>query len=303
MPKVSNNLHPGDPSIQHSAIPVSDGLIHVARVGQGRPLLLLHGWPEFWFTWEPVMLRLADRFDVIAPDLRGFGDSSKPDGPFGAAQHAADLFAVLDQLGLEQVSLVSHDLGGAVAQAMAQVSPERLRGLFFFDFMHPGIGPRFFTPDRFQDTWYMFFNQLPLASNLAGATQDSVRQYITYFLRDWAHRKNAFDDVFEIFVENFAKPGNLEGGFAYYKAAIPPRTNPQHGGSPPPPPPVHIPTCVRWSEHDKLFPYAWTDTLADFFPNLDLGMFEGVGHFPHREDPAMAARYIRDFFLSQEGDS
>ena len=69
----------------------------------GKPLLLLHGWPEFWLTWEPVMTRLADRFTLIAPDLRGFGDSDKPDGPYGPDQHAADMLALMDALGLEQV--------------------------------------------------------------------------------------------------------------------------------------------------------------------------------------------------------
>jgi len=67
--------------------------------GHGAPLLLLHGWPELWLTWEPVMARLADRYRLIAPDLRGFGESDKPDGPFGAQDHAADVLALLDALG------------------------------------------------------------------------------------------------------------------------------------------------------------------------------------------------------------
>lgn len=291
---------PGDPEIRHSQVNVRGGFLHIARIGHGQPLVLLHGWPEFWFTWEPVMLRLAEHFDVIAPDLRGFGDSSKPNGAFGAAEHAADLIAVLDELGLQRVGLVSHDVGGAVAQAMAKSSPERLEGLFFFDFMHPGIGDRFFALDRFMNTWYMFFQQTSLAASLVGATPGSAALYIAHFLQDWSHQKDAFDDVLEDFVENFRKPGNLEGGFAYYKAAMPPRTNPPNGVLPPPPAPVHIPTCVRWSEHDKLFDYAWTDNLGKSFPNLDLQMFKGVGHFPHRENPAMAAHYISDFFSALE---
>ena len=71
--------------------------------GSGKPLLLLHGWPEFWLTWEPVMTRLADRFSLIAPDLRGFGDSDKPDGPTGPDQHTSDMLALMDALGIERV--------------------------------------------------------------------------------------------------------------------------------------------------------------------------------------------------------
>ncbi len=73
----------GDERIHHSTVDVNGAKLHVARLGSGPPLLLLHGWPEFWLTWEPVMLRLADRFELIVPDLRGFGDSDKPLGPFG----------------------------------------------------------------------------------------------------------------------------------------------------------------------------------------------------------------------------
>src|SRR5947208_11936477 len=89
---------------------------HVARTGTGKPLVLLHGWPEFWLTWEPVMARLADRFTLFAPDLRGFGDSDKPDGPFGPDQHAADMLALMDALGITQAGIVGHDVGGAVTQ-------------------------------------------------------------------------------------------------------------------------------------------------------------------------------------------
>ena len=88
--------------IQHSTIEANGARFHVAETGKGRPLLLLHGWPEFWFTWEPVMTRLADRFRLIAPDLRGFGDSDKPTGPFGPHDHASDLLELVNQLGIEK---------------------------------------------------------------------------------------------------------------------------------------------------------------------------------------------------------
>jgi pimeloyl-ACP methyl ester carboxylesterase len=99
--------------IQHQTVEANGAAFHVARVGKGRPILLLHGWPEFWLTWEPVMTRLADRFQLIAPDLRGFGDSDKPDGPFGPDRHAADILALIDALDLAEVGVVGHDVGGA----------------------------------------------------------------------------------------------------------------------------------------------------------------------------------------------
>src|SRR5215467_7279967 len=198
--------------MEHLSVQANGATFHVARTGAGWPLLLLHGWPEFWLTWEPVMTRLADRFLLIAPDLRGFGDSDKPSGPFGPADHAADMLALMDALGIRRAGVVGHDVGGAVMQPLARTAPERLDGLFFFDFVYPGIGARMGAPDRLNEIWYQSFNQMDIAPQLVGATRASCRAYIGHFLRHWAHRKSAFDDVLPAFVENFLKPGNLAGG-------------------------------------------------------------------------------------------
>jgi pimeloyl-ACP methyl ester carboxylesterase len=281
--------------MEHLAVQANGASFHVARIGHGRPLLLLHGWPEFWLTWEPAMQRLADRFTLIAPDLRGFGDSDKPPGPFGPPDHAADMLALLDALGVGQVGVVGHDVGGAIMQPLARAAPDRLAGLFFFDFVYPGIGARMGTPDRLNEIWYQSFHQMPFAPALVGATPVSCATYIGHFLRHWAHRKDAFDDVLAAFVANFLKPGNLAGGFAHYRAAHAGRIAVMLGEAPALPP-IAVPTCVRWAEHDPLFPYAWTDRLGETFPDLDLALFPGVGHFPHREDPDRAAAEIAGFF-------
>jgi len=281
--------------LEHLKIQANGAAFHVARTGRGRPLLLLHGWPEFWLTWEPVMRRLADRFMLIAPDLRGFGDSDKTAGPFGAPDHAADMLALLDALGVGRVGVVGHDVGGAVMQPLARRAPDRFAGLFFFDFVYPGIGARMGTPDRLNEIWYQSFHQMPFAPALVGATRESCRAYFGHFLRHWAHRKDAFDDVLDSFIDNFLKPGNLEGGFAYYRAAHAGRIAMMLGAAPALPP-IGVRTCVRWAEHDPLFPYAWTDRLRETFSDLDLGLFPGVGHFPHREDPDRAASEIARFF-------
>jgi pimeloyl-ACP methyl ester carboxylesterase len=281
--------------IEHLTIRANGAAFHVARTGQGRPLLLLHGWPEFWLTWERVMTRLADRFQLVAPDLRGFGDSDKPTGAFGPPDHAADMLALLDALGLDQVGLVGHDVGGAVMQPLARAAPERLAGLFFFDFVYPGIGARMGAPDRLNEIWYQSFHQMAMAPILVGASRETCRAYIGHMLRHWSHRKDVFDDVLESFVDNFLKPGNLAGGFAHYKASHEGRIA-MIKGEAPTLKPITVPTCVRWAEQDPLFPYSWTDRLGETFTDLDLALFPDVGHFPHREDPDRAAREIAEFF-------
>ena len=281
--------------MEHLRVKANGGDFHVARMGQGRPLLLLHGWPEFWLTWAPVMQRLSDRYQLVAPDLRGFGDSSKPDGPWGAADHAADMLAVMNALGLKTAGVVGHDVGGAVMQSMARLAPERIPGLFFFDFVYPGIGARMGTPDRLNEIWYQSFHQMEMAPALLGSSREACRLYIGHILRHWTYRKDAFDDVMDAFVDNFMQPGNLAGGFAYYRAAHAGRIAMMQGTAPVTSP-IAIPACVRWAEHDPIFPFAWTDRLHETFSNLDLQMLPGVGHFPHRESPDVAAEHIAGFF-------
>jgi pimeloyl-ACP methyl ester carboxylesterase len=149
--------------------------IHFLREGRGPPLVLLHGWPEFCRVWEPVMSSLRGRFELFAPDLRGFGDTTKPyAGPTeDMTSHvlADDLGAFLDALDLNgSVGLVAHDVGAIVAQVFARRSPERLSGLFFFNCPHSGIGSRWIAPDHVPEVWYQTFHCLPWSASMVGAS-------------------------------------------------------------------------------------------------------------------------------------
>ena len=287
--------------MEHLTVKANGASFHVARVGQGRPLLLMHGWPEFWRTWEPVMTRLADRFTLVAPDLRGFGDSDKPDGPFGGEQHALDMLALMDALGLERAGVVGHDVGGAAMQPLARLVPERVAGLFFFDFVYPGIGPRMAEPDRLNHIWYQSFHQMEMAPHLVGATRESCRLYIGHFLKTWSHRKAAFDDVLEAFTDNFLKPGNLAGGFAYYRAAHADRVKIMKDEAPRLAP-INTPTCVRWAEQCIHYSHTVGPIVCmRRSPSSIWRRFPGVGHFPHREDPDRAAVEIANVFRKRIG--
>lgn len=281
--------------MQHSTVTAAGARFHVVTAGSGPVLLLLHGWPEYWRTWDLIMQRLEGRFTLVAPDLRGFGESDKPAGPWGAEDHARDMVALLDALGLGRVGIVGHDVGGGIMQSLARTAPERIAGLFFFDFFYPGIGTRGAAPDRLNEIWYQSFHQMPMAATLVGASRDTCRAYIGHFLRHWAHRKDAFDDVMEDWVDNFLRPGNLEGGFAWYRAAHASRMAVM-AGTAPAPAPIALPTCVRWAEHDAIFPLEMADRLGELFTDLDFAPFPGVGHYPHREDPDRAAAEIARFF-------
>jgi pimeloyl-ACP methyl ester carboxylesterase len=290
---------------QHLKLAVNGIHIHVARLTGGpRPLLLLHGWPEFWLTWLPVMQRLAAQgYDLIAPDLRGFGDSDKPDaGPSdkaGADVHARDMLAVLDALGLDRVGLVAHDVGAAVAQVLGRAAAQRLNGIFLFDCPYAGMGARWSAPEHLKEIWYFFLNQKPFAAELIGSSRQACATYFRHFLTHWAPgNPQAFDDVFDAFVDNFMQPGNLQGGFNWYISANASRLAAARGEVAALPP-IDVPTCVRWGELDPVLRYAWSDKLGEVFTNLDLAAFEGLGHFPHREAPDRASEVIARFFAQR----
>ncbi|MDE2583691.1 MAG: alpha/beta hydrolase [Rhodospirillales bacterium] len=280
---------------------VANGLrFRYARAGTGPTLLLLHGWPEFRLTWAPVMARLADRFDLIAPDLRGFGETDKPTAQpsdqAGAEVHAADMLALLDALGVAQAGVVSHDVGAYVAQALGRHAPKRFGGLFFFDCPYPGIGARWAAPEHLREIWYQSFHQLPWAAALVGESRESCRRYIGHFLTHWSgENKAAWDDLLEAWVDNFMRPGNLQGGFNWYVSQNAARMAAMRGEAPALAP-ITVPACVRWGAQGPLLPYAWTDRLGETFADLDLAPFPGAGHFPHIETPDRAAEEIAGFF-------
>lgn len=282
-------------AIKHRVIEANGARFHVASAGEGPPLLLLHGWPEFWLTWHPIMERLADRYRLVAPDLRGFGKSDKPGGDFGPKRHADDMAAIIQILDLAPVGVVAHDVGASVAQELARQRPELVRALFFFNFVYPGIGDRFNTPDHLRFVWHTYFNQSELAPKLLRTSPDAIPMFVEHFVKLWAHREDAVGkEVINALSDNLARPGNLEGGFDYYRGAAEERALALDQGDEPAP--IALPTCVRWTESDRALPVAWADRLPEFFTDLDFAPFRDAGHFPHHEQPDRAAAEIAGFF-------
>jgi pimeloyl-ACP methyl ester carboxylesterase len=293
---MQQDVHP----LRSSLVRVNGVTLHYIRAGRGPTLLLLHGWPEFCQTWAPLMHRLAARgFDVIAPDLRGFGDSDNPNtepcDTVGEAIHASDMTHLLDELEIETCGLVGHDIGAVVGQSLGRAIPNRLSGLFFFDCPYPGIAARWADPAQIGELWHFSFHQMPWAAAVVGASRRSCELYIGHFLSHWCARKDAFDDVRDAWVNNFLKPGNLQGGFNWYISRRAAREA-NVSGTAATETPITVPACVRWGALDPALPVAWADRLGETFSDLDFAPFEGAGHFPHREYPERAASEIAAFF-------
>jgi pimeloyl-ACP methyl ester carboxylesterase len=296
---VTAKLDPTHHGFDSLQLPAHGINMHLARSGSGRPLMLLHGWPEFWLTWAPCMRRLRDRFQLLAPDLRGFGATDKPSrGPSrdaGPEVHARDVLALLDHLGIARVGLVGHDVGAYVAQALARQVPERIAGLFFFNCPYAGIGRRWAEVSHLIEIWYQSFHQMPWAAELVGSSREACRIYIGHFLRHWAHDPHAFDADLEAWVDNFLRPGNLQGGFNWYLSAAAARAAVIREEVPPMPK-ITVPTRVLWGRHDPILKAEWVDRLGEFFEDPQVSIAEDAGHFVHYETPDAAAAEIAAFF-------
>lgn len=179
-------------SWNHEYIRVNDIELHYVREGSGFPLFLIHGWPEYWRAWRKNIPVLADLFNVIAPDLAGFGDSENPDvAPsegYGVADHVADLTALAETLDIDDFGFVSHDLGAYVGQRIARHQPDSVQGLFFFDCPYPGIGKRWRDPKHIGEIWYQSFHQQPWAADLVDASRETCRLYFDHFLTPLGRR-------------------------------------------------------------------------------------------------------------------
>lgn len=279
--------------------------LHGLRAGRGVPLLLLHGWPEWSHAWRPVMSRLAPQFELVAPDLRGFGDtlpaSTAPSRDAGPQRHADDLLELVDQLGWQRFGIVAHDVGSFIAQALARRAPERITGLFFFNCAYPGIGARWVEPRHLGEVWYQHFHQQPWAAELLGSSREACRIYLRHFLSHWSHQQGWIEPELEHWVDQFMKPGRLQGGFNWYASVNDARLAMIEGRAPPAVP-MALPTRVLWGAHDPVLKVQWADRLHEHFSALRFDVQPDAGHFVHVECPDAAAGNIDAFFRHDGSD-
>lgn len=289
-----------DPSWRHAMASDADGLkLHYVRWGQGTPrVLLLHGWPGFWYDWRRVLPRLAEFTSVIALDLRGFGSSAKPDWPvheaYSAEAQARNVLALLDQLQVERIILGGYDIGSRVAQTLAHMAPERVHALVLSAPVYPGFGRRPLEPEAQRERWYQHFHQLLQADALIGHDQETVRLYLSHFYDHWVGNKQALRPAeFAEIVKTYAQPEAIRGSIAWYRAGGGSGQMALTAGDVPPVPIPH-PTRILWGEADPILPPAWADRLSDTFSHLlGVHILPAIGHFVPFEAPEAVVEAIR----------
>jgi len=224
MPPLPPRPIPELPGVEHRFVDARGVRFHVAEAGDpmAEPVVLLHGWPEHFYAWRRIIGPLAERYRVIAPDLRGFGWSEAPPGGYLKSELAADVVALLDALELDRVRLAGHDWGGFTSFLVALDHPERVSHLAVAGMSHPwvepdeGLAARLTTLRRIS---YMFV----LAAPGIGA---NVIRRIPNFTRTVLRKSSVDPDAtwtpeeMEQFVAQWAEPDRAAAGVGIYRSFL-----------------------------------------------------------------------------------
>jgi pimeloyl-ACP methyl ester carboxylesterase len=269
--------------------------IHYVREGQGAPVLLLHGWPGFWWEWHRNIGELARDFDVIVPDMRGFGESDKP--PFERIDlyhmdHAVeDTRRLLDHLGIEKAALVGHDFGAVLVHKFIRRYPSRVIKAAVINPIVPGFDELYLSPGNFHESWYAMFHMLDMAVDLVSSSRDACRIYFRHFLNHWSHDQTLFEDeLLETYVDNYMKPGNIRGGFNFYRPPQP-WDDPDRTIS-------AMPMMFLQGLADPCIPSKWSDLVTRWYTNFSMEYVAEAGHFLMLEKPELLNERLRKFFAS-----
>lgn len=206
-----------DGTFSHHTAGANGVRLHYVMGGRGDPVVLLHGWTQTWRGWRKVMPALAERHTVIAPDLRGMGDSEKPLGGYDGLTVAEDVRQLVLGLGFERFHLVGHDIGGWAAYPLAASYPGAVRTLAMVDSLPPGLGFDDFSVTEENPLWHMAFHTAEDVAEMLVSGKE--REYLSYFYRNYSYDPAAIgeEDVDE-YVRRYSAPGGLRGGFGHYRA-------------------------------------------------------------------------------------
>jgi len=210
-------------ALEHRTVATNGINLHCAVDGDGPLVVLLHGFPESWYSWRHQIAALAPRFRAVAPDLRGYNLSDKPPGvaAYALPELVADVRGLVEAFGEREAVIVGHDWGGAVAWTFAMEHPEATRRLVVMNCPHPAIFAQHLGTNRRQlvRSWYMFFFQIPwLPEALLGLGHARL---IADAIRRTAVRQDSLTEEDLLRLRAAAcQPGALRAGINYYRAAF-----------------------------------------------------------------------------------
>ena len=269
--------------------------MHYVSQGSGPLIILLHGFPEFWYSWRLQIPFLAELgYTVVAPDLRGYNDSDKPRTGYSVANLLRDIVGLIRGLGEEKAIIVGHDWGGALAWSFAAAYPQMTERLIVLNAPHPDALLRELrNPQQLRKSWYIFALQIPwLPEYLLGRNHAEAIGRMIY---DAAVQKAAFPpSVLARYREAMNKPGALRASISYYRALF--RNPPRPTGSERQ---ITLPTLLIWGEQDIALDIALTKGLEQWVPNIQVRRIPNSGHWVQQEKPDLVNQWIAQFLQSK----
>jgi pimeloyl-ACP methyl ester carboxylesterase len=281
--------------IQHHEITLNNLKFHYVQAGPatGPLVLLLHGFPEFWYGWHDQIPALAAAgFRVIAPDQRGYNLSAKPRevSAYDVGVLAGDVLALIDQLGEQKIILVGHDWGAAVAWWFAIHYPERLHKLAIMNVPHPSVMSRHLRGDirQFFKSWYMFFFQIPwLPEFLLGLNKSNG---LAQMLRGSGKQGTFSDADIAEYRAAWQQPGALTGMINWYRAIFRRATQRM------PKKPITLPVLVIWGEQDIALRKEMAEESLAYCENARLELIPEATHWVQHDAAEKVNRLLLDFF-------
>jgi pimeloyl-ACP methyl ester carboxylesterase len=263
--------------------------MHYVIGGKGDPVVLLHGWPETWYEWRKIIPELiANNYTVIAPDMRGLGDSEKPQTGYDTKTLAEDIYQLVKKLGYSKIYLVAHDWGGPVAYSYAAEHPEDVRKMIILDTLLPGFGfeeAGNFSPNS---VWHFSFHAVrDLPEKLIDGKEDV---YLNWFY-DWTYNQSAITtEDREEYIKQYSKPGAMRAGFEYYRAVFEDaEQNKEYAKEK-----LEIPILTIGGEA-AIGNYT-TTSFQNVANNVTGITLPNTGHFIPEERPSFLTKQILDFF-------
>lgn len=189
--------------------------LHYLEAGKGEPVILLHGYAQNSHMWRPLMPLLARTRLVIAPDLRGFGQSSKPDGGYDKKTMAQDIHALVTSLGIKRAMVVGHDIGLMVAYAYAAQFPTEVDRIVLMDAFLPGVGD-WTTVWLLRDLWHFHFYGVTPLKLVAGRERIYFEHFWNDFAADPKHSVPEADR--RLYAKAYAQPGAMRAGFEVFRS-------------------------------------------------------------------------------------
>jgi len=278
---------------QHRDIMTNGIHMHYVTQGDGPLLVLLHGFPEFWYSWRYQIPVLAERYTVVAPDLRGYNDTDKPRTGYTLAILLLDIVGLIKGLGYEQAVIVGHDWGGVLAWHFAIRYPHMTTKLIGLNAPPPWTFTREFrTFKQLRKSWYVFFFQLPWLPEYALGSNHA--EIIARALHSSAVQKSAFPpDVLRRYRLAMSKPGALTAALNYYRNLFRQPFSVSGDNAT-----VSAPTLLIWGEQDIALDIAMTYGLEQWVHNIRVERIPDSGHWVQQEKPELVNKLMLEFLES-----